>query len=117
LRPRVLQALRDGDIVVLDRYWHDVMVDYSYGSELAEAPLALRWLLPDVDGIVILDVPEEEAFRRKIDAPDLEYLRDRRRLYADVASRYGGTVIDATPAPIEVHKDVLRAVLTHAGLS
>jgi thymidylate kinase/glycosyltransferase involved in cell wall biosynthesis len=110
LAPLVRSARRANDVVLLDRYWHDVLVDFSFGGPLHEPPALLRRLLPAVDGIVILDVPEAIALQRKTDTPDAHYLSERRRLYGVVAERYGATVIDATPAPEVVAEAVDAAV-------
>ena len=53
---RVRHARRASDVLLLDRYWHDVMVDYSFGRALSDPPPLLAALLPRPDGIVILDV-------------------------------------------------------------
>ena len=97
LAPAVRRARRRNDVVLLDRYWQDVMVDLSYGGTLEDPPRLLRRLLPEPAGAVILDVPETIALERKSDTPDLRYLSERRRLYAEVAERSGAVVVDATP--------------------
>jgi thymidylate kinase/glycosyltransferase involved in cell wall biosynthesis len=100
LSPRVRRARRRTDVLLLDRYWHDVLVDYSFGRELADPPRLLTRLLPEPDGVVILDVDEDAALQRKKDTPDRTYLTERRRLYRAVADRCGARVVDATrPAP------------------
>lgn len=98
LAPAVRRARRRNDVVLLDRYWQDVMVDLSYGGRLEDPPRLLRRLLPEPAGVVILDVPEAIALERKTDTPDLEYLSERRRLYAEVAERSGAAIVDARPA-------------------
>ena len=60
LAPAVRRARRANDVVLLDRYWHDVMVDFSFGGPLHEPPRCCAALLPAADGIVILDVPEDD---------------------------------------------------------
>lgn len=102
LAPAVRKARRTNDVLLLDRYWQDVMVDFSYGGDLADPPALLRRLLPDADGIVILDVPESLALKRKTDTPDLPYLSERRRLYSEVAKRYQAVVLDASSPADEV---------------
>jgi thymidylate kinase len=97
---RVRRARRGSDVLLLDRYWHDVMVDYSFGRDLADPPRALTALLPQPDGMVILDVDADAALQRKTDTPDRVYLTERRRLYRAAADRWGARVVDATrPAP------------------
>lgn len=116
LAPKVRRARRRNDIVLLDRYWHDVMVDYSFGRHLREPPRALARLLPAPDGVVILDVDEDTALARKSDTPDREYLTERRRLYAELAARYDGRIVDAAREPDAVFADLLGDVTDIAGL-
>jgi thymidylate kinase/glycosyltransferase involved in cell wall biosynthesis len=100
LSVRVRRARRGSDVLLLDRYWYDVMVDYSFGRDLADPPRVLTALLPQPDGMVILDVDEDAALRRKTDTPDRLYLTERRRLYRAAADRWGARIVDATrPAP------------------
>lgn len=110
LAPTVRRARRANDVVLLDRYWQDVMVDFSYGRDLSEPPRLLRRLLPEPDGMVILDVPEDLALQRKTDTPDRAYLTERRRLYAQVAERYDAVTVDATPDADAVFVDFAREV-------
>jgi dTMP kinase len=107
LAPAVRKAQRRSDVVLLDRYWQDVMVDYSYGGALQDPPRLLRKLLPDPDGMVILDLPEDVALRRKTDTPDRAYLTERRRLYHEVAAKHGAIVVDAERPADEVFELVL----------
>lgn len=110
LAPKVRAALRRNDVVLLDRYWPDVMVDFSYGEALQPPPSALVRLLPDPDGMVLLDLPADVAFARKDDAPDLAYLRERRRLYAEVAEQHGAAVVDASRPVDDVFEDLHKQV-------
>jgi thymidylate kinase/glycosyltransferase involved in cell wall biosynthesis len=110
IAPVVRRARRTSDVVLLDRYWHDVMVDFSFGGPLHEPPAMLRRLLPDARGLVFLDVEERVALARKPDGPDLRYLSERRRLYGEAAQRYGGKVIDAGREPDAVFRSLSAAV-------
>ncbi len=110
LAPAVRRARRVNDVVLLDRYWHDVMVDFSFGGPLHEPPALLRRLLPQADGIVILDVPEAIALERKAETADALYLSERRRLYREAAERYEAVIVDAAPASAEVFRRVSAAV-------
>jgi len=110
LSPAIRRARRSNDVVLLDRYWHDVMVDFSFGGPLTAPPALLRRLLPEAQGIVILDVPETVALQRKTDTPDARYLSERRRLYREVSERYDAVLLDATPGSDEVFRKVSAAV-------
>jgi thymidylate kinase len=110
LAPAVRRARRVNDVVLLDRYWHDVMVDFSFGGPLHEPPGLLQWLLPQAHGIVILDVPEAVALERKAETADALYLSERRRLYREAAERYEAVIVDAAPASADVFRRLSAAV-------
>ena len=110
--PRLTMALRSAEIVIVDRYRHDVIIDLSAGGDLAIAPRALRWLLPEPDLIIVLDVAEDLALRRKPDTPDLTYLEQRRQLYRRLAERMPAAVlIDATDPPEVVNEGIFQAMI------
>jgi len=46
--------------------------------------------------VMHIDCPGKIAFARKDDAPDVEYLTDRRALYKQLAEKYGWFEIDGT---------------------
>jgi thymidylate kinase len=104
--PRLLRARRSAEVVIVDRYRHDVIIDLSAGGELLHTPLVLRWLLPAPDVLVVLDVDEDTALARKPDSPDLTYLRDRRRLYRELALDPSAILIDASE-PTDVVSDAV----------
>jgi len=113
--PRLTMALRSAEIVIVDRYRHDVIIDLSAGGDLAIAPRALRWLLPEPDLIIVLDVAEEIALRRKPDTPDLTYLEQRRQLYRRLAEGMPAAVlIDATDPPDVVSEGIFQAMITNS---
>jgi thymidylate kinase len=80
-------ALDRGELVVFDRYYHDILVDskrYRYGGP--------HWLLPAMKRLlpqrrvffVVLDADEKVIFSRKQEV-SLEELRRQRRRYAALA--------------------------------
>jgi thymidylate kinase len=90
-------------IIVSDRIFYDSVIDQAVN--LGERK---KWLIKNLDAfwmkvifpspevVIYVDCPEEIAFRRKNDAPDIEYLKDRRKLYIQLADRYGWIKIDGT---------------------
>lgn len=114
--PKVLRARRSADVVIVDRYRHDVLIDLSAGGELAPTPAVLRWLLPDPDLIVVLDVGEEVAFARKPDSLDLSYLQERRRLYLQLSQDSTAVLVDASEPTLAVSEAVFRAVALNSNL-
>ncbi len=53
-------------------------------------------IFPVPDVVIYIDCPGEIAFARKDDAPDVEYLTDRRAIYKQLAEKYGWVEIDGT---------------------
>jgi len=108
---RVRRARRRLDLLVLDRYWHDVIVDLSAGGEMAKPPRLLTMLLPRPDLVLVLELPEEQAIVRQPDALDLTHLRERRRLYGVVAAQPDAALVDASGTESAVSEAVRAAAL------
>jgi thymidylate kinase len=109
--PRVRAAQRGADLVIADRYFHDALVDMgaNFGGAAPSASGPFR-LFPKPDRVVLLDAPEEVVFARKQDVPSLDYLRERRPLYLDMAHRNGWPVVDASRPVDQVRADIAAAV-------
>jgi thymidylate kinase len=114
--PKLVRARRQAEVVIVDRYRHDVLIDLSAGGELLPTPRVLRWLLPDPDLIVVLDVDERVAFARKPDSPDLTYLEQRRRLYRQLAQGSTAILIDASEPTDVVSESVFGAIVDNSNL-
>jgi len=63
--------------------------------------------------IIVLDVNEYEAFRRKEDIPSIDYLRARRASYLRLAQAIELPIIDGNKKPEEVHQAILDKVMSH----
>ena len=113
---RVLHALNAADIVMVDRYTPS---NLAYG--LAKG-LNLKWLsdldegLPKPSKVIVLDVPVEYSFTRKLRSRDA-HESDRsllikvRRNYLSLARKLRWVVVDASrPAKI-VSEEILRKIL------
>lgn len=112
--PRLTLARRSAQVVIADRYRHDVLVDLSVGGTLEDAPSLLRWLMPEPDLLIVLDVAEDLALERKPDSPDLTYLEHRRALYQQLAKKTTGAMLVDASAPAEVvNSRLVHAVLDH----
>lgn len=91
------------DVIISDRLFYDSLVDQAInlghrGERLLEE-LNSWWMgliFPTPDMVVYIDCPADVAYTRKDDAPDIEYLSERRRLYLSLADRYGWIKIDGT---------------------
>jgi thymidylate kinase len=114
--PRLVLARRSAEVVIVDRYRHDVLVDLSAGGELVHTPRALGWLLPEPDLILILDVEEGIALSRKPDSPDITYLEERRQLYRRLAQGTSTILIDASESTEVVSESVFDAMVANWNL-
>lgn len=96
------KLIRKG-LIISDRMFYDSVIDQAINLGRNK-----KWLLdsldsvwmkivfPKPDMVMYIDCPEEIAFSRKDDAPDLEYLVDRRELYKLMAEKYKWISIDGT---------------------
>jgi thymidylate kinase len=114
--PKLIRARRRADVVIVDRYRHDVLIDLSAGRRLAPAPRILRWLLPEPDLMVVLDLDEEIALARKPDSLDLTYLKERRRLYRELGLSHGAVLIDASDSTDAVGESIFKAISSNSTL-
>lgn len=115
-------ALGESDVVFLDRYWYDLVID-AVGNSAAGGTRAAslvkgpwrRWF-PRPDVVILLDVSEEIARTRKGGENPLSYLRQRRELYTTVGTAIQAAVVDAGRKLDDVVTDVqwiLRGVGAH----
>jgi thymidylate kinase len=99
----VRRPIQGGHAVVCDRYIFDTMVDLHQDLHVPISRIrgifGARWI-PQPNCKVLLDLKEETAFGRKTDTASVDYLRNRRTMYLDIAREYGLTVVDAGQ-PIE----------------
>lgn len=90
-------------LILSDRMFHDSVIDQAInlGSDRASLlekidSMWMKVVFPQPDMVLYIDCPGEVAFSRKDDAPDVEYLIERRDLYLQLADKYGWVVIDGT---------------------
>ncbi len=104
---------RDTEVVILDRYVYDSLIDIdsAFGSGGAEAERlldsSLLGLFPKPDMVLLLDIPPEEAMKRKDDIPSIMYLEERHGLYLRLAELTGAFRVDATGSIEGVRTDIL----------
>jgi glycosyltransferase involved in cell wall biosynthesis/thymidylate kinase len=90
-----------GQVVLADRYVHDLCVAFAANSEEDQETLnrrVRRWsrFVPTPQLKFFVDVPPEVSISRKDDIPDLEYLTSRRNRYTAMAEACGFTALDGT---------------------
>ena len=87
--------------IVSDRYYFDIAINLMVqrGHSIKRLYKLLgrfKRMFPSPDIIFLVDLPEEEAYKRKNDIPSIEYLTERRNLYLNVANSLGIAVVDGT---------------------
>ncbi len=112
---RVRFPLVLGRSLVCDRYIYDTVVDLTvdlnYPAQKMEKVLkrSLSWL-PKPDLVFLMTVPEEKAYQRKDDIPSLDFLKERRKIYLNMAARYGMTIVDGSGEPEELQQTIQNKV-------
>ena len=110
-RNTTLRQLREGRVVVRDRYVLDSVVQlhtvYGGTTDVARQAAIVERLSPRPLAAFYLQLPPEEAYRRKPEEYTVEELAAHARLYEQQARRLGVQVVDAT-----VERDVLAAQLS-----
>jgi thymidylate kinase len=119
--PRLVWARWTSDVVLLDRYYLDWVVNLGVlGRNSLDAMLCdARWLerfLPRANLVVFLNVSEETAFARKKDIQSVQYLRERKERYLQLAPHYQFQVVDANQDAETVFQQV-RALVEAAASS
>ncbi|MCD6100314.1 MAG: thymidylate kinase [Candidatus Marinimicrobia bacterium] len=99
-RKVTLPILR-GKKLVSDRYVYDTLINMGLNmnydaSRIAKSINAFFRFFPRPDITFLIDVPEEVAFSRKDDIPDIEYLRERRHIYLALAEIFHMHILDGT---------------------
>ena len=87
--------------IICDRYVYDTIADIASDLNLSDRKIenVLKYLLyfmPKPDLIFLIDVPEGIAYQRKQDIPSIDYLRDRRRIYLNIAMNDKIIVLDGS---------------------
>ena len=104
-----------GKCLLADRYIYDAVLNASLTANLPAAVMYriidhIFRILPKPDIVLMIDLPEEVAFSRKNDIQSVEYLRERRQIYIEMADRYGFIKLDGKAEPEEILIMAKRAV-------
>jgi len=87
----IRRKIRDGFVVVCDRYLWDSNVDIAVSNNKNAEWLSsglnrfMRRLIPKPTISFFIDIPPEEAMKRKNDIPSYDYVRKRAELYRYLA--------------------------------
>lgn len=102
-----------GKSIVCDRYVYDTVINdisADHGLSIHEMKKVIDKLFyfairPDI--AFLIDLPEEIAYQRKSDTPSLEYLRERRKLYLEIAREFRIVVLEGTKELDELLKEIV----------
>lgn len=109
--------------IISDRIYYDSVIDLAFdlkeNKDLVLKSLDLFWmkiLFPVPDIVIYIDCPEEIAYSRKNDIPDMEYLSERRKLYMQFADKYNWFKVDGTLPVDEISGRVKKMVYKTLGV-
>jgi len=117
----IKKAQEKNSVVIMNRYAESNLV---YG--LANG-LKLPWLegldagLPKSDLVIVLDVPQNESFKRKRQNRDkfeknAKFSQAISRTYRKLAKKKRWKIIDATQSKNDVHQDIMRVFSRKIGI-
>lgn len=111
-------------LVISDRISYDSIIDQAINLGNRQDFLLnnlnsfwMRILCPKPDIIIYIDCPEDIAFLRKNDAPNIDYLKERRALYLKLVDKYRWVKVDGTLSIIEVAPQIKDKVCSKLGIS
>lgn len=111
-----------GKVVVCDRYVYDTVltdfsVDMSFSKNQSISLIDKCFLVAPMPTInFLVDVLEETAFKRKDDIPSIEYLKDRRSIYLQIAQYYSMTVLNGNSTAEQVYNECSKRLLNEFGI-
>ena len=117
----IKKAQDKNSVVIMNRYAESNLV---YGLTNG---LKLSWLegldagLPKSDLVIVLDVPQNESFKRKRQNRDkfeknVKFSQTISRTYRKLAKKKRWKIIDATQSKDEVHQDIMRVFSKKIGI-
>src|SRR5215217_3315128 len=109
--PRLVRST----LVLLDRCYHDVLVDprrYRYGGP-AWVARAVGWFIPRPQLVILLDAPPDVLYSRKRELPFEEIARQREAYLELTRKLSNGYVVDASKPLDEVVFRVERLILDY----
>jgi len=120
VRKNIIPALREGKIVIMDRYYYSHVYQAARGMSLDEIINENRKFAPEPDVVIVLDVPAEVALKRikksreSTDSfENKEYLEKVRELYLKLKNLQNVYIVDANKEINEVRKEVMSIILRY----
>lgn len=91
------------ELIISDRIFYDSVIDQAINLGDRKAWMLdsldsfwMKMIFPEPSMVIYVDCPADIAFLRKDDAPNVEYLMERRDLYLKLADKYGWIKVDGT---------------------
>lgn len=118
----IRRNMRDRNVVVCDRYIWDSTIDLAVLNHKAPEWLMgglnrfMRKLIPWPNLTVFLDIPPEEAMKRKNDIPSYEYIRQRVDLYRYFAECNALSAINGCEDVNEIQNRIKHMVMANMEL-
>ena len=112
----IRRKMQDGYVVVCDRYLWDSTVDLAVLNNKNPAWLSSRlnrlmWkFVPQPTITFLIDIPPEEAIKRKNDIPSFEYVQRRADLYRYLAKHESLTLIDGCEDVATIQDEITTTV-------
>ncbi len=104
-------------LIISDRIFYDSVIDQAINLGKRKDWLLdsldsfwMKIIFPKPDLVIHIDCPEHIAFSRKNDAPDIEYLKNRRKLYLKLADKYRWIKIDGILSVDEIAGQIREQV-------
>jgi dTMP kinase len=116
---KVKNVLDKNDLVLLDRYYYDMIITDIYPNiknhdikmNTIINRLMCMFKLKKPDLAFLIDLPEDIAFGRKNDVPDLEFLSIRRYLFKQIQTDPPFIIIDGNRNQEEIIEEVSKYIL------
>lgn len=112
----IRKKVQDGYCVVCDRYQWDTLIDLAVLNHKDSAWLVNRFnrfmwrLIPKPAITFFVDIPPEEAMKRKDDIPSLDYVQKRAEHYRYLSKFDSFTVVDGCREVVTLQREISNAV-------
>lgn len=114
---KINPELKNKELIISDRIFYDSVIDQAINLGRRKDWLLksldsfwMNMIFPKPDMVIYVDCPANIAFSRKDDAPNIEYLDERRDLYLELAGKYGWVIIDGTLSVNEISSQIKNLI-------